>query len=637
MPAHARSIVTGIVLATGLAAQTTVLSPYWPAATPEVVGTKTASGLRIVSRDAATPFALTLEAREINPIDPDRLLWMVDGMELELTTAMRHVLVPAPDDDAKRLEQFHASRLSAARNNGSPPPGLSESFACGSGNACLLWSEPEAAGKDTWIAATGNANVLVLLQARSVSASDRQRVRQYLMQALRTVEFGAVAAPPRESAVEQTGADLEAQLRLQSALTGVEFTPLLNSRLATPKDAKVGGAVVLDQATLTELAKYLVGTAEKEKVMLTVTVFDGALAHAINLTAYDGSARQFHYWDPWGQGSFLQRANNHAGVNAVPDPARPRIWIVAEDEFSHVLYSVIWPTSAVFAVFRMATALAGDPDKAVEMYRDLKAQPQSSNPPEDNPFSPPETSDLYLKSVQTYLEAANRLDQAVTVLRIRSALDPKASAEKPEFVRRLQEGRRTDLVQAVNRPVQESTPPAYSPIDMDLAKKTDFFRFFHLEEAGTKPAEEDGSVIDFKPSGPSFHDLVDLNVTVQNKAAQKLILAMNRSFVSGSETLPFAADFAKSFLAFALAEAKSGPIADLTKEIDTWWRSERTFVPVPGSPDSTKVPMLPSGAYMVYIGGGAMHVLPFRNGRVTLENVRQNARSRLQITVERTK
>ena len=612
MPAPARAMVTGILFCSWLAGQAIMLGPYMPLSTPHVAGTKTPTGLRITSTDTDVAFAIAIEGREIKPLDPDHLRWVIDGIDVELTAAKRQILVPAPDDSAKRLEQFRA--WAVARDPGRPQPSApAEPFACGSGRACLLWSQPEAAGKQTWTAATTSGDILVVLEARSVLPSQTPRVRQFLTKTSGTIEFGSIAAAPGSTVDKNNGTDIQQQLRMLSAMTAIDFTALVNSNLATPRDAKVAGVVLLDQSTMVELVKLLAGIMQP--LTTTMSVFDGALAHAINLDSYDRPARQIHYWDPWGQGSFLQHANNRAGVNAVQNPTKPRIWIVSEQDFGRVIYSVVCPTSTVYAIFRMGTALAGDPDRAVEWYRQMKSQPPPAKPPKENPFNAPETSDEFLKSIQTYLASANRTDQAAVVARIRSALN---SATPTDSANGSVPGRL----------------PVYSPFNLEAAKKTDFFTWFHLEQSGPAAAEGAAAVLDFKPGGPAFHNLVDVNIFLENDAVPKVSLVMDHAFMSG-QTVPFASDFARSFLAFTLPDAKSGPIAELKTEIDKWWRSDRTFVPVPGAAVPTKLPSMPSPAYMVYLGGGESYALPLANGRLLLENVRQNDKSRLRMTIEK--
>lgn len=92
------------------------------------------------------------------------------------------------------------------------------------------------------------------------------------------------------------------------------------------------------------------------------------------------------------------------------------------------------------------------------------------------------------------------------------------------------------------------------------AQASGFFRWFHLADA------DEVAAIDvnaheiagrtwrrFRPSGPSFHDLVELAVGVDGvERISAACLGIDRAFIADSRIRPFARDIAKSFLNWIL-------------------------------------------------------------------------------------
>jgi hypothetical protein len=95
---------------------------------------------------------------------------------------------------------------------------------------------------------------------------------------------------------------------------------------------------------------------------------------------------------------------------------------------------------------------------------------------------------------------------------------------------------------------------------------SDFFNFFHL--APTGPANAQG-VIDFRPSGSQFDQLVDVTVTVDGSdRITAMSLTLTRSFIDDPANGPFARDIAKSFLQAAPPPADAQQVSGLTNDIN---------------------------------------------------------------------
>ena len=80
---------------------------------------------------------------------------------------------------------------------------------------------------------------------------------------------------------------------------------------------------------------------------------------------------------------------------------------------------------------------------------------------------------------------------------------------------------------------------------VDDARKTDLFTFFHLKESGQDAGSP--AVLHFRPSGPDFHDLAEVNLAVMGERVTGAKLSLARSFVIGKNNV-FAMDLLRSFL-----------------------------------------------------------------------------------------
>jgi hypothetical protein len=140
-----------------------------------------------------------------------------------------------------------------------------------------------------------------------------------------------------------------------------------------------------------------------------------------------------------------------------------------------------------------------------------------------------------------------------------------------------------------------------APLILQNELGSDFFRFFHLEPTGTTAAAG-GSLTwhSFRPSGPAFHSLVEVDVLAGGDGAiSAASIGLERSFINDPRNAVFARDIAKSFLAWTI-RSPSLPIGNLIANIADLSRAGGTVImrgphPRPPPPDTT-------GAYDVYRG-----------------------------------
>jgi hypothetical protein len=121
---------------------------------------------------------------------------------------------------------------------------------------------------------------------------------------------------------------------------------------------------------------------------------------------------------------------------------------------------------------------------------------------------------------------------------------------------------------------------------LEEARTSDFFRWFHLADVG-EPAVIDngaqqavrGTWHRFRPSGPSFHQLVELAVGVgADKQIHTAWLGLDRAFIADSRIRPFARDIAKSFLNWILPADACNALASQIDAISQFCDGESVVI-----------------------------------------------------------
>jgi len=150
---------------------------------------------------------------------------------------------------------------------------------------------------------------------------------------------------------------------------------------------------------------------------------------------------------------------------------------------------------------------------------------------------------------------------------------------------------------------------------VEQARKTEFFRFFHLEETVRQ-----GPVVHFKPSAEKFRSLVTLNLSLDSRqllAGAELILS--RAFVDSGSDGMFARDIAKSFLWIVTTAEERNGIAGLLAEIaQPPANLSGTLIVREGA--APRVATAPSPGYWTFLGEQKSYEQRVNGGRIRLEN-----------------
>jgi hypothetical protein len=589
---------------------------------PGVSGFKTATGIRIVSRDAHNPFEIEFTGSDIKPQSAERLVWLIDGRRIELMSVPREWELAPSASDLEVLRAFQQQELNIVRNSGWAQRGADEQFSFPSGETCLAFAVSRKPSDLMWYAATVNAGNVIVLVASGVDPGGMKEIHDYLQHTLLSLRRGKLFERPNQNLnLQDVGGTIVDQVRFFMAVTGEQYGALLNNKLMTPRDANVGVAIPLDPVTLQQIALLQL---ELGASMISVSVFDGQKAHAINLQGYDETAATITYWEPWGKGSFLAAQNNQAGISAVHHPTEARSWIITSEELRRVLYAIILSLSEVKALFRTCTLLAGLPDKAIAAYEELQTlDPKSA-----------ELSDQRLKNIQDLLLRRHNFEQAVTMYRIRVALNPAAVADKTHIATALRTAGQTSLSDQLDK--LPGIVPSGRPFRGSLTEaksRSDFFTFFQLQQASSSTDSHQNTVVTFKPTAPQFHDLVDVAATFNRDSTVGVwTLSLARSFIDDPRMGPFANDIAKSFLEFTISQADNDPVGDVTREI---WRAQSKTVPlIAAAVPGTSVPAVASEAYLTYSGSVRQYEHRLAGGTLRLENAKIRETTYLLISID---
>jgi hypothetical protein len=138
-------------------------------------------------------------------------------------------------------------------------------------------------------------------------------------------------------------------------------------------------------------------------------------------------------------------------------------------------------------------------------------------------------------------------------------------------------------------------------MNLDQAKKTDFFTWFHLQQTGEQRTAQ-GATITFKPSGKQFRDLVTMKVTTgPDREITGMELILSRAFVDSKKDGIFARDIAKSLLRTTFATGADQDIQDLENQIEYLGTSSQTII-LHKSYKPPKLPAEPTPGYLTYLG-----------------------------------
>jgi|GEM_PF-701919 len=169
--------------------------------------------------------------------------------------------------------------------------------------------------------------------------------------------------------------------------------------------------------------------------------------------------------------------------------------------------------------------------------------------------------------------------------------------------------------------------------NLEQAKQTEFFRFFHLEQSQVSKSEG-STVTAFKPTGEKFRPLVTIKVTTDGASRiLALEMALARSFIDDPRDGVFARDIAKSFLQAALPAPRDWETTDLINEIQFQATSTMTIIKHPAN--EPKLPEKPTPGYLTYLGKQPSCEHRLRDYLLRLVNETEGAAAVLVFSVHR--
>jgi hypothetical protein len=170
-------------------------------------------------------------------------------------------------------------------------------------------------------------------------------------------------------------------------------------------------------------------------------------------------------------------------------------------------------------------------------------------------------------------------------------------------------------------------------MNLDQAKKTDFFTWFHLQQTSREQTAQ-GTIITFKPSGKQFRDLVTMKVTTApDGGITAMELILSRAFVDSKKDGIFARDIAKSLIRTAFAEGSDQEIQDLANQIEYLRTSSQTIL-LHKSYQPPKLPAEPTPGYLTYLGQQQSYEHAAAGKTLRLENTTVDSGKSLLISIK---
>ena len=167
---------------------------------------------------------------------------------------------------------------------------------------------------------------------------------------------------------------------------------------------------------------------------------------------------------------------------------------------------------------------------------------------------------------------------------------------------------------------------------LDQATKTDFFIWFHLQQAGEERTAQT-TVTTFKPSGKKFHDLATFKVTTaQNGGITGMELILSRAFVDHPQDGVFARDIAKSLLRTAFADDVDQEIKAMADQIE-YLGTSTSLIIQHESRKPSKLPSQPAPGYLAYLGQQQSYEHAAGGKTLLLSNIAVNGKKALVIAI----
>ncbi|MFO0912561.1 MAG: hypothetical protein U0795_06375 [Pirellulales bacterium] len=351
----------------------------------KVSSRQTERGLKVISNQPGSRYALEIAGKEFKLQHPERLVWSVDDKVIQV------LAVPLDDkadfSDPKALLKAHQAYESEFIGQGGwkEIPEATKWLEFPAGEPALYWEmnhpepkeESDSRADKHLFCTTMNGKSIILISVSVFPGMKEQECSKWLQETMLSVVRYEPAASENSSAA---GAE-------SSAGNGAESKPklypadasalLYNSDLATARDRKEASAIVVEPQYLLAVLRLAL-VLEKNPIVMT-ELTDGQSSHMVNFEGYDEQSGRFLYWEPRGQGSFLAEGNNVAGVKAEPHPEKRKYFYVKEDELATVVRAII--TEAQY--YRLLGA-TGDLKQAIQEYDALhKEWPEAAETSQD--------------------------------------------------------------------------------------------------------------------------------------------------------------------------------------------------------------------------------------------------------------
>ena len=164
------------------------------------------------------------------------------------------------------------------------------------------------------------------------------------------------------------------------------------------------------------------------------------------------------------------------------------------------------------------------------------------------------------------------------------------------------------------------------------AKRTDFFKWFHLEQIGQSPGADGGTIINYSPGAPKFRSLVTVTLHLAKEGwIRSADLILKRRFLEDPREESNARDISKSFIASAAMKGDWKRIHRLHDEI-FYLGSAKMFINKSTAKDIA-IPLLPSDGYQVFTGRREHFVDMLSHSRLWMENGVVNGEAALLISI----
>jgi len=301
---------------------------------------RTETGVVISCAVAPRPFALELVCDDLKPLSRELPIWRVDGREVRLEIG------PYREGIGQKDAELARPRLDLETQGWAPVAGSEQAGRTPTAEA--TWAvelDPPAdvAGgrRSAYLRRRGDYFIAL------IASNENGDAPIFVERTLASLRDAVEREPESDTRTRDVlGASLWEAMQPLIALTGRSFRALISRDHASPRDRRLAYGVEVEAESLLALAELI----SRDPQLAVTHVSDGQSGHSLNSVSFDGDV--VTYWDPWGEGSFLQADNNAAGVDARPHPTEKRLWQISRADFARVLYAIVLEEAALSNLLR---------------------------------------------------------------------------------------------------------------------------------------------------------------------------------------------------------------------------------------------------------------------------------------------